>query len=148
MSRCPRLLELFSGTCSLGKVAKELGWDVVSVDLIGSPTVCADITKVDLSLYGTFDYVHASPPCQEYSICKTRAPRDIATANRISLVARQIIDAQLCQNPRLLFTIENPATSLLKDQAAVRGLSWVDVDYCCYNFPYRKSSRIWSNSSS
>lgn len=30
-----KLLELFSGTHSVGNVAKELGWDVVSLDLQG-----------------------------------------------------------------------------------------------------------------
>ena len=29
-----RVLELFSGTGSVGKCCKELGWDVVSVDLL------------------------------------------------------------------------------------------------------------------
>jgi hypothetical protein len=28
-----KLLELFSGTCSVGRVAKQLHWDVTSLDL-------------------------------------------------------------------------------------------------------------------
>ena len=55
MSRSPRLLELFSGSSSLGNVAKNLGWDVVSLDILSGATVCADITTCDLSLYGVFE---------------------------------------------------------------------------------------------
>ena len=145
MSRSPRLLELFSGSSSLGNVAKNLGWDVVSLDILSGATVCVDITTCDLSIYGIFDWVHASPPCQEYSRCKTRAPRDIESANIIAGCARHIIDQQIRLNPRLVYTIENPATGLLKDQLPVKGLPWYDTAYCCYGFPYRKLTRIWSN---
>ncbi len=46
----PRLLELFSGTGSVGKIFKARGWEVVSVDCDAKmqPTIVADI--------GTFDY--------------------------------------------------------------------------------------------
>ena len=46
----PRLLELFSGTGSIGKVFRARGWEVVSVDCDAKmqPTIVADI--------GTFDY--------------------------------------------------------------------------------------------
>ena len=145
MARCPRLLELFSGTGSIGKTASLLGFEVVSVDLVGSATVRGDITNLDLSLYGIFDWIHASPPCTEYSIAKTRAPRDLDTANSIAGHARRIIDDQLKRHPTLAYTIENPATGLLKTQPPVEGLEWVDVDYCCFGYPYRKATRIWSN---
>ena len=45
-----RLLELFSGTGSVGRVFRELGWEVVSVD--NDPRACADITDDVL----TWDY--------------------------------------------------------------------------------------------
>ena len=140
--RKPRLLELFSGTGSVGLVAARLGWEVVSVDLdpTHSPTVCVDLRSWDPALYGVFDWIHASPPCTEYSIAKTRGIRDIETANTISARARAIVDRS-----KAAFTIENPATSLLKDQPAVQGLPWVDADYCAFGFPYRKSTRIWTN---
>ena len=46
----PRILELFSGTGSIGKVFRARGWEVVSVDCDAKmrPTIVADI--------GTFDY--------------------------------------------------------------------------------------------
>ena len=41
----PRLLELFSGTGSVGRAFEELGWVVVSVDLDrnAKPTICMDV---------------------------------------------------------------------------------------------------------
>ena len=41
----PRLLELFSGTGSVGRAFAELGWEVVSLDLDpnAEPTICADV---------------------------------------------------------------------------------------------------------
>ena len=44
-TRNMRLLELFSGTGSVGAAFKARGWDVVSVDLdpAGGPTIVADI---------------------------------------------------------------------------------------------------------
>ena len=35
-----QLLELFSGTCSVGTVAKDRGWTVVSLDLKGADINC------------------------------------------------------------------------------------------------------------
>ena len=35
-----KLLELFSGTCSVGTVAKDRGWTVVSLDLKGADINC------------------------------------------------------------------------------------------------------------
>ena len=40
-----RLLELFSGTGSIGKAFSRLGWEVVSLDLSSkfAPTHCCDV---------------------------------------------------------------------------------------------------------
>ena len=35
-----KLLEMFSGTGSVGTVAKDMGWDVVSLDLKGADINC------------------------------------------------------------------------------------------------------------
>ena len=61
-----RLLELFSGTGSVGRVARELGFEVVSLDISAkhSPDFVADILEFDYTIWasGWFDVVHASPP--------------------------------------------------------------------------------------
>ena len=67
-----------------------------------------------------------------YAIRKTRAPRDIETANAIPNSARAIIDHHIRLSPHSVYTIENPSTSLFKDQDAVRGLPSQHIDYCCW----------------
>ena len=59
------MLELFSGTGSVGKCCKELGWDVVSVDLLLPADHKVDIMDFNYKQYekNDFDIVWASPPC-------------------------------------------------------------------------------------
>jgi hypothetical protein len=42
-----KLLELFSGTHSVGKVCKELGYEVISVDIDGRADINIDILEWD-----------------------------------------------------------------------------------------------------
>ena len=42
-----RLLELFSGTGSVGRAFEALGWEVTSLDLEGEPTIKCDILDWD-----------------------------------------------------------------------------------------------------
>ena len=69
------LLELFSGTKSLGKVFQRKGWKCTSVDIDvkTDPTIVADVCSWDYWKYpiGYFDVIHASPPCTQYSRART-----------------------------------------------------------------------------
>ena len=58
-----RLLELFSGTGSVGKVARALGYEVVSLDLTGA-TICCDILDWDYKAasVGYFDIIYMGEP--------------------------------------------------------------------------------------
>ena len=100
-----KLLELFSGTGSVGTAAKDMGWDVVSLDLKGADINC-DILQWKYKKYPVkyYDMIWASPPCIEYSIAKTVGTRKIDEANAIVLKAFEIIKYF---NPRIWF-IENP----------------------------------------
>ena len=53
-----KLLELFSGTGSVGRVAKEMGYDVISLDLKNADINC-NILDWDYKIYpsGYFDFV-------------------------------------------------------------------------------------------
>ena len=137
-----KLLELFSGTGSVGAVAKDFGYDVVSLDLKNADINC-NILEWDYTQYGVgyFDFIWASPPCTEYSIAKTTGVRKIDEANAIVLKTIEIIKYF---QPRVFF-IENPQTGLLKQQPFMSEFRYVDVDYCKYGFNYRKRTRLWNN---
>ena len=68
LSRTVKILELFSGTHSVGNVARELGWDVTSLDL-SDADICGDILKWPYWLKdpGLYDVIWASPPCESFS---------------------------------------------------------------------------------
>ena len=138
-----KVLELFSGTGSVGKCCKELGWDVVSVDMILPADHQVDIMHFDYKQYDKdeFDIVWASPPCTEYSKAKSRGTRKIDEANKIVLKTIEIINYFDCE----YWFIENPQTGLLKNQSFMKDLPFVDCDYCMYGKPYRKRTRIWTN---
>ena len=137
-----KLLELFSGTGSVGKVAREFGYDVVSLDLKNADINC-NILEWDYKQYdvGYFDFIWSSPPCTEYSRAKTTGVRKIDEANTIVLKTIEIIK----YFQPLVFFIENPQTGLLKQQPFMSEFRYVDVDYCKYGFNYRKRTRLWNN---
>ena len=138
-----RVLELFSGTGSVGKCCDKLGWEVVSVDMIFEATHKCDIMDFDYKQYpkNHFDIVWGSPPCTEYSKAKSRGVRDIEGANKVVLKTIEIINYFDCE----YWFIENPQTGLLKNQSFMKNFNFVDADYCMYGLPYRKRTRFWTN---
>ena len=80
-----KVLELFAGTQSVGKVARELGFEVVSLDRDMEADIKTDIMDWDYTQLErkAFDIIWASPPCTEYSRAKTTGVRDIEGANKI-----------------------------------------------------------------
>ena len=137
-----RLLELFSGTRSVGKVAERLGFEVVSLDIKNADIEC-DIMDWDYTVYSPkhFDFIWASPPCTQYSRAKTTGTRNINLANQIVEKTLEIIEYLDPEH----FVIENPQTGLLKNQHFMYGIPYKDIDYCKYGMPYRKRTRLWNN---
>ena len=153
------VLELFSGTGSVGKVCHQLGWDVVSVDMISEATHKVDIMLFDYKQYPKdyFDIVWASPPCTNYSklqdgwlgrmrkgelYTKEVQEREMNEDDKLVLKAQEIIEYF---KPELWF-MENPATSRMKDRPFLRDTPNYVVDYCMYSdWGYRKRTRIWTN---
>jgi hypothetical protein len=141
----PKCLELFCGTKSVGKVFERANWDVTSVDIVAkfNPTLCMSVLDIELDRWepGHFTFIHASVPCEAYSCAKTRGTRNTEMADMLSLHTVNLIKVL---KPRF-WTIENPASGMLKDRLWMRNLPYADASYCHYGFPYRKNTRFWSN---
>ena len=141
----PRVLDLFSGQGSWRNAFLQRGCDVVPLDWDSKSDVeiCEDILKwkywVDFKK-GDFDIICASIPCEHYSTARTTAPRNIPYANRLAKKTLEIIN--YFQPPE--WFIENPRFGLLRYQKFIKGLHFIDVDYCCFeNYGYKKPARIW-----
>ena len=137
-----KLLELFSGTGSVGRVARDLGFGVISLDLKNA-NINTDILRWDYKQFdvGEFDVIWGSPPCTECSRAKTVGVRKIDYANSIVLKTLEIID----YFKPTWWVVENLRTGLLKEQSFMSGLSYYDVDYCKYGLNYRKRTGLWTN---
>ncbi len=155
-----KVLELFSGTGSIGKVCKQLDWEVVSVDLLLPAVHQIDIMDFDYKQYDKdeFDIIWASPPCTEYSnlqscwlgrkkkdgviYTKETMENNMIEADKLVLKAFEIIEYF---NPRYWF-IENPQTGKLKNRDIMKDKPFYDVSYCMYSdWGYEKRTRIWTN---
>ena len=151
-NKMPHLLEIYSGTKSIGKVFEAAGWRVTSVDLRADfePTICCD--ALDLKpeqVEGQVDLIWASPPCTDYSKARTTAktPRNLVLSDRLVQVgiamARHFGDVPLF--------MENPQ-SMLQKRDVVKDLRCELIDYCKYgetDYPdpwpklYRKRTMIF-----
>ncbi len=143
-----RILELFSGTGSVGEAFTNRGWEVASLDISkkNGATICADIMLWDFKIYppGYFNAIWASPVCTHYSCARTKAhtPRNFEWADGLVLKTLEIIEYF---NPPVWY-IENPQSGLLKTRPFMENLGYTDVDYCRYCYwGYRKRTRIWTN---
>ena len=90
-----RLLELFSGTGSVGKPWREARHEVISVDIDGrfGADIVENILQLSYCKLPVPDVIWASPPCDQYARCRTRAktPRNLALADSLVAKAMEII---------------------------------------------------------
>ena len=146
-----RLLELFSGTGSVNKVSRQLGYEVVSVDLSDkyhTPTHLVNIMDFDYRQYPPhhFDVVWSSPPCECFSPINRlrikKEPEVVRQRMMDSLPLLRRVEEIIDYFQPTFYFIENP-DGYMKD--------FIDrpmymVDYCKYSdFGYRKRTCIWTN---
>ena len=154
------VLELFSGTGSVSKVCKQIGWETLSVDIDGRADINCDILEWDYKKYpqDSFDVIWASPPCASFShlqhswigrkrngkiFTKEQIEEDMETiGDPLVKKALEIIDYF---KPQYWF-MENPDTGRLKNRPFMKDIPFYIVDYCMYSdWGYRKRTRIWTN---
>lgn len=150
------ILELFSGTGSVGSIAKELGHTVTSVDNDGASAAThhVDLLTFDYTTLKTPDFVWASPPCTTYSFAaiwykhRDTNGRALTHAAKIGdrLLRRtlEIITHFLKKNPKLLFCIENPR-GYMRKQRELRDLIRNTTSYNQYGFPVYKPTDLFTN---
>ena len=142
-----RLLELFSGTKSVSKAAKTLGWETVSLDIDPkyNPDLCMDILDFDETQYPKdyFDFVWASPDCRAYSSARTTATIDRETAMELSdrLVVKTINIISYFDAP---YCVENPKNSLMWRRIVSQDffLNCCVTSYCRFGAMYRKNTKL------
>ena len=151
-----RVLELFCGTKSVSKVWDTYGWEITSVDIVPefNPTILTDVLTWDYKVFdpGHFDVIWASPPCTTFSpLRKTNIGRGGFTREKYDRDMLNIGIPLLRKTEEIIdyfkpeyFFIENPKTGDMRHH--IKYAEYTDVCYCMYGFPYRKATRIWTNS--
>ena len=150
MKKTIKVLELFAGSRSIGKVADELGYEVFSVDINNFEGIdlVKDIeflTKEDIPFIP--DVIWASPPCTTYSIAAISHHRDMgkpktdfaSKSDRLVLNTLRLIKEYDCK-----YFIENPR-GYLRKMDFMLGIPKTTVWYCTYGDIRAKPTDIWSN---
>lgn len=159
-----RLLELFCGTKSVGKIFNENNYDVVSLDYNPkfNATHTVDILTWDYKQYPQdyFNVIWASPDCTTWSLAtggKYRTKTNIwghndeyqekaTLGNNMILRLIEILQYFKCEswfieNPRGLLQHFPPWVNYMKEVNGNKGL----VYYGNYNWGFPKPTNIWSN---
>ena len=155
-----KVLELFAGTRSIGKVFEKRGHEVFSVEWDKSfenIDLYQDILTVTadqiIKEFGRPDVVWASPDCTTYSIAAISHHRTKEETGNLALKSEY---AKFCDsvnihvhelikelNPKYWF-IENPRGGMRK-MDFMKGLPRYTVTYCQYGDTRMKPTDIWTN---
>jgi hypothetical protein len=144
-----KCLEIFAGNKSFSKEAEKAGWHCTTVDNDPKfePSILVDIMEWDYSDFGPIDVFWAGTPCTLFSNASFK--RDPTKGNILAQKTLDILKHFQTLNPKLIWFIENPWSSLLKRQEGFRDLPFTKVDYCQYatvpDFGYKKRTILWNN---
>lgn len=151
-----KVLELFAGSRSIGKVCDELGYEVFSSDINAFDGIdyVVDILDFDVNNVPFVpDVIWASPPCTTYSIAAISTHRDgqvpktefAKKSDDMMYKLHRIIRYFLECNHNLVYYIENPRGMMRKmDFMNVHPVRNT-VTYCQYGDDRMKPTDIWTN---
>lgn len=145
-----KVLELFAGSRSIGKVAESFGHKVFSVDIsdFEGINLCIDILdlkKNDIPFIP--DMIWASPPCTYFSVASIGVHwhENHEPKTKEALLGMKILNKTLeifTWFPNSIFYMENPRGKMRKK---VSGINRTTVTYCSYGDIRMKPTDIWSN---
>jgi hypothetical protein len=151
-----KVLELFAGSRSVGKIAEQLGMEVFSSDLIEFEGIHYPISILDFDVTKVPfqpDIIWASPPCTGFSVAAighhwsggkgAYIPKTETAKLGIELVRKTLEIIEHFQ-PTFWF-MENPR-GVLRKLDVVKGLNKQSVTYCQYGDERMKPTDIWTNS--
>ena len=151
-----KVLELFAGSRSIGKVADRLAFDVYSSDIeqFGGIDYVTDILEFDVTkIPFKPDIIWASCPCTAFSVAAigknwTKVGDDYIPKNPRAEFGLKLVQKTLAIiehfNPTYFF-IENPR-GMLRKMPIMADLPRQGVTYCQYGDTRMKPTDIWTNS--
>lgn len=151
-----KVLELFAGSRSIGKVADRLAFDVYSSDIeqFGGIDYVTDIREFDVTkIHFKPDIIWASCPCTAFSVAAigknwTKVGDDYIPKNPKAEFGLKLVQKTLeiieHFNPTYFF-IENPR-GMLRKMPIMTDLPRYGVTYCQYGDTRMKPTDIWTNS--
>ena len=161
-----RLLEIFCGTKSVGKIFEKNDWEVISIDIEEKwkPTICIDALEWDYKTFDKnyFDHIHFSPPCIYMSQQQqTWYGRYKGRGDNKYLFTEEIHKERLKESDKLLhkineiidyfdnitFTIENPYHTKFNNitKRNILNYDYVVCDYCMYGSLIKKPTVFYNN---
>lgn len=153
-----KVLELFAGSRSIGKVCDELGHEVFSSDWTPFDGIdyVTDINHFNPEFVPFIpDVIWASPPCTTFSVASigkhwdmNRRPKTEDALMGLQILKKTIalIDHFRTLNPHLIWYIENPR-GMMRRMDAFNILPHIrqTVTYCQYGDTRMKPTDIWTN---
>jgi len=145
-----KIVELFAGSRSIGRVAEKRGHKVCSIDIkqFDGINIVKDIeflTVEDLPFIP--DVIWASPPCTTYSLAAISHHRNYQKPKtEFAEKSDRIIEntLKIIREIGCIFYIENPV-GMLRKMNFMKRIPRTTVTYCKYGDKRMKPTDIWSN---